>query len=71
MDKPILVCIDEWYFKGCFIQKQEHPMLKPFHVFQDTEEQRTVGTCFTFSEAKTLCKQNEVKEPCIGIKNLL
>lgn len=54
---------EEWYYKGCFIQQQDHPKLQKYHVFQDTEEQLTVGTCSTFKQAKELCEQNSVENP--------
>lgn len=51
-DKLIQIEADEWWYKGCFIQKQNHPNLLPYHVFQDTEEQETVGVCHSMLEAK-------------------
>ena len=70
-NKPIKIEGDEWWFKGCFIQKQSNPELKPYHVFKDTENQETVDTCFTFSEAKKLCVFNEVKDFKHGYKAFL
>lgn len=66
--KPVLISSGEWWFKGCFIQKQEHPKLKPYFVFKDTEDQESVDTCFTFAEAKKLCILNEVKKYKNGFK---
>lgn len=68
MKNPIQIEVGEWWFKGCFIQQQSHPELKPFRVFQDTEEQKTVGTCYTFQEAKRICKENEVEKYKNGYK---
>ena len=59
--KPIKIDVDEWWFKGCFIQRQKHPKLKLYHVFKDTETQETISDCFNFKEAKILCQLNEVK----------
>jgi hypothetical protein len=69
--KPIQIEADEWWFKGCFIQKQIHPLIKPYHVFKDTEQQETIDTCFTFTEAKKLCNLNEVKDFKQGYKSFL
>lgn len=69
--KPIQIEVDEWWFKGCFIQKQYHPKLKPYHVFKDTENQETVDTCFTFTEAKKLCDLNKIKDFKQGYKAFL
>ena len=71
MKKPIQIEIDEWWFKGCFIQKQMNPNIKPYHIFKDTEQQDTIGTCFTFAEAKQLCNLNEVKDFKQGYKTFL
>ena len=71
MNTPIQIENVEWWFKGFFIQKQSHPLLNPFHVFQDTEEQKTVGTCQTFTKAKKLCELNEVKDYKNGYKVFL
>jgi len=60
--KPIQIDVDEWWFKGCFIQRQIHPNLHPYHVFKDTKNQEAVGTCITFTGAKRLCCLNEVKD---------
>ena len=55
MKKPVLIEIGEWYYKGYFIQLQIHPLLLKYHVFRDSKEQETIGTCATFREAKKLC----------------
>lgn len=70
-DTPILIEIDEWYFHGCFIQKNDHPKLLPFTVFTDTKNQEVVGNCYTFAEAKKLCILNTVTEPFIGLDQFL
>jgi hypothetical protein len=70
-NKPIKIETNEWWFKGCFIQKQFHPELKPYHVFKDTEKQETVDSCLTFGEAKSLCKLHEVKDCKHGYKPFL
>lgn len=61
-DKPVQIESGEWWYKGCFIQKQNHPKLKPYIVFQDTEIQTTVGDCYTFTEAKKIATIFEVKK---------
>jgi hypothetical protein len=70
-NKPINIDTDEWWFKGCFIQKQKHLKLTHYHVFRDTEQQESIGTCFTFLEAKKLCKLNEVKDFKQGYKSFI
>ena len=69
--KPIQIEDGEWWYKGCFIQKQTYPGLKPYHVFKDTENQETIDSCFTMTEAKKLCKLNEVKNYKYGAKSFL
>ena len=71
MEKPIQIAPDEWWFKGCFIQKQEHRYLKPYYVFKDTKEQESIGSCLTFSEAKKLCTLNEVINYKQGYKSFI
>ncbi|MBT3209885.1 MAG: hypothetical protein HN347_16195 [Bacteroidetes bacterium] len=66
MNKPKQLEVGEWWFKGCFIQKQNHPKLLKYHVFKDTVNQETVCACQTFTEAKALCRMNEVKYPHSG-----
>lgn len=54
---------DEWLYKGCFIQKSEHPQLiGKYEVFKNDERQTHVGRCYTFTEAKKLCVENECFE---------
>lgn len=55
----VQIDVDEWWFLGCFIQKQIHPQLKPYHVFKDSEAQETIGACNTFAEAKKMCVLNK------------
>ena len=69
--KPIQLTDGEWWFNGCFIQKQTHSRLKHYYVFKDTEQQETVDSCFTFAEAKKLCILNEVKNYKQGYKAFL
>jgi len=68
MNKPIQIEEGEWWFKGCFIQKQDHPMLSKYVVFKDTEEQEVIDTASTMSEAKKLCIDNEVVDYKHGYK---
>jgi hypothetical protein len=52
--------LDEWLYKGCFIQKSIHPQLSgKYEVFQNNKEQTHIGRTFTFVEAKKLCVENE------------
>jgi hypothetical protein len=69
--RPIQIEVGEWWYKGCFIQRQTHPKLKPYHVFKDTETQETIGDCFSFNEAKNLCELNGVKEYKYGSNSFL
>lgn len=71
MEKPIKIGLDEWWYKGCFIQKQFNPLLKKYHVFKDTEIQETISTCHSFTEAKKLCILNEVKDYKFGYETFL
>lgn len=73
MKKPIQIETSEWWFMGCFIQKQNdirHDLI-PYHVFKDDEIQETVGVCHTFSEAKRLCILYQVDNPVSGWKETL
>jgi hypothetical protein len=71
MKKPELISIGEWWYKGCFIQIQEHPMLSKYVVFKDTKDQEHVGCCSTMSEAKRLCEKNEVVDYKLGVKSFI
>jgi len=71
ISNPVQIADDEWWYKGCFIQKQIHPLLKPYHVFRDSEKQESVGTCYTFTESKKICDLNEVKDFKQGYKSFL
>ena len=42
MNKPVQIEIGEWWYKGCFIQEQNHQMLSKYVVFKDTELQERV-----------------------------
>ena len=61
IEKPVQIEVDEWWFKGCFIQKQNHPKLKLYYVFKDTEDQESIDSCYNFIEAKKLCNLYQVK----------
>lgn len=60
MNRPTQIEEGEWYYKGCFIQKQSYPSLLKYHVFKDNESQDTISTCSTMSYAILLCNDNEV-----------
>ena len=57
---PTQIEVGEWWYKGCFIQEQEHPELLKYCVFKDTKKQEHVDVCSTFKEAIKLCEENEV-----------
>lgn len=69
MNKPFQIEIGEWWFKGCFIQAQNHPQLDKYVVFKDTENQEPVGTSNKFTDAVKLCKENEVTKYKLGIES--
>ena len=71
MTKPIAIEVGEWWFKGCFIQEQNHPMLSKYVVFKDTEGQETIDSASTMYEAKRLCVDNEVVDYKFGYKAFL
>jgi hypothetical protein len=55
--------VGEWLYKGCFIQESIHLQLPgKYEVFKNNEEQTHIGRCYTFSEAKKLCEENECFE---------
>ncbi len=59
-EKPKQIDVDEWLYKGCFIQKSEHPkLIGKYEVFKNDKTQSYVGRCHTFAEAKRLCAENE------------
>jgi hypothetical protein len=59
-EKPKQIEVAEWLYKGCFIQRSEHPELPgKYEVFKNNENQDHVGRCHTFTEAKRLCIENE------------
>jgi hypothetical protein len=63
MCKPLQIDSDEWLFKGCFIQRSKHPQLiGNYEVFKNDKGQTHVDRCYTFTEAKKLCIENECTE---------
>ena len=68
MNKPFQIEVGEWWFKGCFIQEQNHPQLDKYVVFKDTEDQEHIGTASRFNDAVKLCKDNEVTDYKLGIE---
>jgi hypothetical protein len=71
MVKPIAIEVGEWWYKGCFIQEQNHPNLSKYVVFKDSENQEHVGSVTTMVEAKQLCKDNEVVNYKLGVKHFI
>jgi hypothetical protein len=65
--KPKLICNDEWYHLGCFIQKNDHPMPSKYTVFKDDENQTHIGVCDTFKQAVEMCIQNKNEKPFNGL----
>ena len=63
MSKPVQIEDGEWYYKGCFIQKQTHPSLMKYHIFKDTKSQATISFCGAFLQAIAICNKYEVKNP--------
>lgn len=59
--RPIKLTDGEWWFHGLFIQKTSHPQLMPYHIFMDSESQKTIAVCTTFKEATEICKHNKNK----------
>ncbi|MBC7524807.1 MAG: hypothetical protein H7239_10245 [Flavobacterium sp.] len=58
--KPKQIEVDEWIYKGCFIQKSKHHnLIGNYEVFKNDELQFHVGRCHTFTDAKKLCEENE------------
>jgi hypothetical protein len=56
----------EWLYKGCFIQESRHPKLVgKYEIFKNDTQQTHVGRCYTFTEAKRLCIENECTENII------
>lgn len=68
MNKPFQIEVGEWWFKGCFIQEQNHPQLDKYVVFKDTDDQEYIDTANRFSDAIQLCKDNEVTDYKLGIE---
>jgi hypothetical protein len=68
MNKPFQIEVGEWWFKGCFIQEQNHPQLGKYVIFKDTEDQEHIGIANKFTDAVKLCKENEVTEYKLGIE---
>lgn len=71
MNKPIAIEVGEWWFKGCFIQEQDHPMLSKYVVFKDTEGQEHIGSAITMRDAKRLCVDDEVVNYKYGYKSFI
>lgn len=68
MNKPFQLEVGEWWFKGCFIQEQNHPQLAKYTIFQDTVLGMTVGSASKFTDAIKICKENEVTDYVQGIE---
>ena len=62
--KPVPIEIEEWWYNGRIIQKQDHPLLQLYVSFND-DDSPFVQTHSTFKEAKEYC----LKNPCTNPKN--
>jgi len=61
--KPIQIEVGEWLYYGCFIQESRHSeLIGKYEVFKNDKEQSHVDRCYTFTEAKKLCVENECTE---------
>lgn len=59
-EKPIQLELGEWLYKGCFIQESVHPkLIGKYEVFMNNKDQGHVDRCYTFTEAKRICRENE------------
>jgi hypothetical protein len=66
-EKPKQIDPDEWLYKGCFIQRSEHPeLIGKYEVFKNDKQQSHVGRCYTFIKAKKLCEENECIENALS-----
>jgi hypothetical protein len=66
-EKPKQIEVGEWLYKGCFIQESTHPQLiGKYEVFKNDKPQSHVGRCYTFTEAKRLCVENECTENALS-----
>ncbi len=62
-ETPKQIECEEWLYKGCFIQKIDHPQISgKYWVFKNDAGQTHVGHSYTFAEAKKLCEENECFE---------
>lgn len=60
--KPVLIGVNEWWFNGRIIQKQEHPKLPTWISFEDWEVNMVV-THSSKSEATRYAIQNPCNTP--------
>lgn len=65
--KPIPVETGEWWYYGCFFQKNEHPSLLSYCVFQDSETEMVIGSTNSFVRAKELAIGNQCFDFSSGI----
>lgn len=69
MKKPFKITDESWWYKGCFIHMQKHPMLNNYAIVQDNADETTVGSANTLGSAKLICEENEVKDYVLGIES--
>lgn len=61
--KPVQIEIDEWWFNGRFIQKQNHPQLAPYLSFPSSNSDYQNEVHYTFKDAVQYCLNNPCKNP--------
>ncbi len=58
--KPICIEVDEWWFNGRIISKQDHPRLPKYVSFSDDDNGHFVAIHSTRKEAIDYC----IQHPC-------
>lgn len=61
--KPVHLGLEEWWFNGRIIQKNDHPMLSKYVSWSDDENSRFVETHNTKREATLFAIQNPCANP--------
>lgn len=62
-NKPVAIEVDEWWFNGRIIQKQDHPLLPNYISFDDGIKGYIVADHHTKDEAVKYCLDNPCKNP--------
>jgi len=70
--KPVQIGIDEWWFNGCIIQKQIHPLLEKYCSFKDSDNELPYTKTFTtFKDAVKEALKNGCESPSRTPKDYL